>query len=134
MKMATIAALAVLLAAAGDFAPARAGEAPATEEEVKQLREQVGFPKAGVWDPASISGTHVIYVLHDATHPEQYGGLPANPRIPISYTIWKYFLKPISLFSVFLGAVGVVFHYVGYGPKRTQPEPPIKKEEKNGNR
>ena len=73
-------------------------------------------------------------MLHDATHPEQYGGLPANPRIPISYTIWKYFLKPISLFSVFLGAVGVVFHYVGYGPKRTQPEPPIKKEEKNGNR
>ncbi|HLX63763.1 MAG TPA: hypothetical protein VKX17_21005 [Planctomycetota bacterium] len=39
--MATIAAAAVLLVAAGDFAPARAGDAPATEEEVKQLREQV---------------------------------------------------------------------------------------------
>ena len=26
------------------------------------------------------SGTHVIYVLHDATNPEMYGGLPANPE------------------------------------------------------
>ncbi len=98
------------------------------ENRSKQLREQSGFPNAGVWDPASIGGTHVIYVLHDATRPEIYGGLPANPRIPFVYKWWKYALKPLSLFSVMLGAVGVFFHYVAYGPKRPQPEPPARSE------
>ena len=102
------------------------------EERTKQLQAN-GFAKAGVWDPDSIDGTHVIYVMHDSTNPELYGGLPKNPTIPISYTLWKRFLKPLSLLSVFLGAVGMVFHYVGYGPKRTLPEPP-RKEQSNGNR
>jgi formate dehydrogenase beta subunit len=113
-----------------------------TKQEMKQiaakralqLREHSGFKNAGVWDPESIDGTHVIYVLHDATQPELYGGLPKNPRIPIVYTVWKYILKPISLFGVFLGALGIVFHYVGYGPKHTQPEPPLAKEMKEENR
>jgi len=105
----------------------------AADHRVKQLKEVSGFQKAGVWDPESIGGTHVIYVLHDATNPEIYGGLPANPHIPIVWTWWKYLLKPISLFSVFLGAIGIAFHYVSYGPKRTQPEPP-RKEQGNGNR
>jgi formate dehydrogenase beta subunit len=96
----------------------------AAEHRAKQLREQSGFSDAGVWDPASIGGTHVIYVLHDATQPELYGGLPKNPRIPVVYTWWKHFLKPLSLLSVALGAMGIAFHYVGYGPKPTQPEPP----------
>jgi formate dehydrogenase iron-sulfur subunit len=96
----------------------------AAEHRAKQLRDQSGFADAGVWDPQSIGGTHVIYVLHDAKQPELYGGLPANPRIPVVYTWWKPFLKPLSLLSVALGAVGIAFHYVGYGPKPTQPEPP----------
>jgi len=102
------------------------------DKRVQQLKEQSGFAHAGVWDPETVGGTHVIYVLHDVDHPELYGGLPKDPRIPIVYTWWKYLLKPISLFTVFLGAVGMAFHYVGYGPKRTQPEPPRK--ESHGNR
>ena len=39
--------------------------------------------KAGVYDPAGVGGTSVIYVLHDITNPEAYGGLPANPRVPL---------------------------------------------------
>jgi hypothetical protein len=104
------------------------------EKRAVQLREHSGFKNAGVWDPESIDGTHVIYVLHDAKQPELYGGLPKNPRIPIVYTLWKHILKPISLFGVFLGALGMVFHYVGYGPKRTQPEPPLAKEVKEEDR
>lgn len=104
------------------------------EKRAVQLREHSGFKNAGVWDPESIDGTHVIYVLHDATQPELYGDLPKNPRIPIVYTVWKYVLKPISLFGVFLGAIGMAFHYVGYGPKRTQPEPPAAKEMKEEDR
>ena len=52
----------------------------------KQLREHSGFADAGVYDPQSIGGTHVIYVLHDIKQPERYG-LPANPVIPPSYTV-----------------------------------------------
>src|SRR5437899_10814344 len=44
--------------------------------------EHYGFDKAGVYDPAGVGGTGVIYVLHDMTNPEAYGGLPKNPRIP----------------------------------------------------
>src|SRR5205807_1420819 len=58
------------------------------EERAQQLREHFGYANAGVYDPASIGGTHVIYVLHDATRPELYGGLPKDPQIPWSYTVW----------------------------------------------
>ena len=67
------------------------------EARARQLREHSGFSNAGVYDPPSVGGTHVIYVLHDITKPEQYGGLPANPQIPVTYTAWKRVAKPIAL-------------------------------------
>src|SRR5438445_11205399 len=89
----------------------------------KQLREVSGFANAGVYDPASIKGTHVIYVLHDIKSPERYG-LPANPVIPPSYTVWKWLAKPTGLAMAILGIGAVFFHSVFYGPKLPQPEPP----------
>jgi formate dehydrogenase iron-sulfur subunit len=89
----------------------------------KQLREVSGFADAGVYDPPSIQGTHVIYVLHDIKRPERYG-LPANPVIPPSYTYWKWIAKPTGLFLGVLGIAAVFFHRVFYGPKLPQPEPP----------
>ena len=44
-----------------------------------QLRDHSGYANAGVYDPAGVGGTSVIYVLHDITNPEAYGGLPSNP-------------------------------------------------------
>ena len=46
------------------------------ETRARQLREHSGYTKAGVYDPPGVGGTSVIYVLHDATNPEAYGGLP----------------------------------------------------------
>src|SRR5438067_5650587 len=103
------------------------------ETRAKQLRDNYGMENAGVWDPQSIGGTHVVYVLHDATKPERYGGLPANPRIPVVYTWWKYLLKPISLATVGMGVLGMLIHFVAYGPKREQPEPPKQEENSHGN-
>jgi formate dehydrogenase beta subunit len=102
------------------------------ESRARQLRDVSGFENAGVYDPDSVNGTHVIYVLHDATNPEAYGGLPKTPRIPIAYTLWKPFLKPLGLATVFAGLLGIFFHYVGYGPRRTLPQPP--KKDDHGNR
>jgi hypothetical protein len=90
----------------------------------KQLREVSGFANAGVYDPPSIGGTHVIYVLHDITAPDRYG-LPANPIIPPSYTYWKWIAKPAGLFLGVLGVAAVFFHRVLYGPKLPEPQPPI---------
>ncbi len=84
------------------------------------------MPNAGVYDPQSVGGTHVIYVLHDATDPERYGHLPKNPTIPWSYTIWKWLAKPVLGTFALFGLVGVLLHYVTVGPRRPQPEPPRK--------
>jgi formate dehydrogenase iron-sulfur subunit len=97
----------------------------------EQLKNDSLFPmpNAGVYDPQSIGGTHVIYVLHDITKPELYGGLVANPQIPISYTFWKYIAKPIGLFIALMGIFAMFFHYIFVGPHRPQPEPPAREEE-----
>ena len=91
-------------------------------ERARQLKENFGMEKAGVYDPQSIGGTHVIYVLHDATDPERYGGLPKNPTIPWSYTIWKWLFKPVLGTFALFGGLGVLLHYVAAGPRRAQPE------------
>ena len=89
----------------------------------RQLREESGFADAGVYDPPSIKGTHVIYVLHDIKRPERYG-LPANPVIPPMYTYWKWVAKPIGLWMGLLGIGAVFFHRIFYGPKLPQPDGP----------
>jgi formate dehydrogenase beta subunit len=93
-----------------------------------QLRDDSLFPlpNAGVYDPQSIGGTHVLYVLHDITKPEMYGGLPANPQIPLSYTFWKYIAKPTALFMALMGILAVFFHYIFVGPKLPQPDAPLR--------
>jgi formate dehydrogenase beta subunit len=91
------------------------------ETRAQQLREQSGFHDAGVYDPQSIGGTHVIYVLHDATRPELYGDLPREPRIPASFTLWKGFAKPIGLLLALMAAPAAFLHYVTAGPKEAQP-------------
>src|SRR6202789_4081444 len=40
-----------------------------------------GFDQAGLYDPAGVGGTHVMYVLHHADQPSLYSNLPANPKI-----------------------------------------------------
>jgi formate dehydrogenase iron-sulfur subunit len=90
---------------------------------VSQLQSVSGFANAGVYDPQSIGGTHVIYVLHDITNTALYGGLPANPVIPPSYTVWKWLAKPAGLIMAMLGLFAVFFHRITMGPKMPQPEP-----------
>jgi len=96
------------------------------KERAKQLRDNFGWQNAGVYDPQSVGGTHVIYVLHDATDPERYGNLPKNPTIPWSYTWWKWLAKPVFGTFALLGGLGILFHHVTNGPRVPQPEPPEK--------
>ncbi|MGO9270462.1 MAG: formate dehydrogenase subunit beta [Terriglobia bacterium] len=91
------------------------------EKRARQLRMHSGFEKAGVYDPPGVGGTGVIYVLHDATNPEAYGGLPANPSIPWTVRLWKTPLKWLGNLAILGGLVGVTLHYLRFGPK-TVPE------------
>jgi formate dehydrogenase beta subunit len=88
------------------------------ETRARQLREHSGFTKAGVYDPAGVGGTSVIYVLHDATNPEAYGGLPRNPRVPLSVKLWKGPLKWLGNLAMIGGLIGVTMHYLRFGPKQ----------------
>jgi formate dehydrogenase iron-sulfur subunit len=88
------------------------------QNRASQLREHTSHKNAGVYDPQGVGGTHVIYVLHDIRNPEAYGGLPANPRIPLLVRLWKGPLKWIGSVAMFGGVIGVALHYLRYGPKK----------------
>ncbi len=87
------------------------------ETRAKQLRDHYDFKNAGVYDPDGVGGTHVIYVLHDTTIPEAYGGLPADPHIPLAVKLWKTPLKWIGNLAIIGGIVGIFAHYLRFGPK-----------------
>ena len=76
------------------------------------------YKNAGVYDPPGVGGTHVIYVLHDITNPEAYGGLPEDPRVPWLVRIWKGPLKWLGNLAMTAGVLGVAAHYLRFGPKR----------------
>jgi len=84
---------------------------------VQQLKTHYGMAEAGVYDPPGVGGTSVIYVLHDATQPELYGGLPRDPRVPWTVKLWKHPLKWIGNIAIIGGVVGTFMHYLRYGPK-----------------
>jgi len=87
------------------------------EKRAAQLRSTTSYQNAGVYDPEGVGGTHVIYVLHDAKNPEKYGGLPANPQVPIMVRLWKHPLKWLGNIGMLAGIAGVLLHYVRFGPK-----------------
>jgi formate dehydrogenase beta subunit len=87
-----------------------------------QLRDHFGHEHAGVYDPAGVGGTGVIYVLHDITNPEAYGGLPRDPRVPWGVRLWKGPLKWLGNLAMIGGLIGVTLHYLRFGPKQVKDE------------
>jgi len=63
-----------------------------------------------------------MYVLHDVTNPEAYGGLPKNPRVPLSVKLWKGPLKWLGKLAMIGGLLGVTLHYLRFGPKKVDGE------------
>lgn len=80
---------------------------------VEQLKKN-GYEKAAVYDPQGVGGTGVIYVLGLGDQPELYG-LPKDPRVPLTVTVWKYALKPLGSLLMIGGLLGTLFHYIRYG-------------------
>ncbi len=98
------------------------------EKRAVQVREE-GFANGGVYDPAGVGGTGVIYVLHHADRPELYGGLPSAPRIDPRLAFWKGPLKWLGGVAFGASFVGAGLHYLVSGRRRTHEpvEPPAAK-------
>jgi formate dehydrogenase beta subunit len=78
-----------------------------------------GKPSAGVYNPQGVGGTNVIYVLADASRPEDYG-LPRDPAIPWQVRLWKGPLKWVGNAILLGGVLGAFLHYLRYGPKEVE--------------
>lgn len=80
-----------------------------------------GHAYAGVYNPEGVGGTNVVYVMKDARDPEAHG-LPENPRIPWSVTLWKGPVKWLGSAILAGGVLGSFFHYLRFGPKHSGDE------------
>ena len=90
-------------------------------ERIEDLKSR-GFDQAGLYDPAGVGGTHVMYVLHHADQPGLYHGLPENPSISPMVALWKGLAKPLGLAAVALTALAGFFHYVRVGPNEVSED------------
>jgi formate dehydrogenase iron-sulfur subunit len=84
-------------------------------DRVEDLKSR-GFAQAGLYDPAGVGGTHVMYVLHHADQPQLYSDLPAEPHISPTVRLWKGLAKPLGLALIGFTALAGFFHYVSVGP------------------
>ncbi|CAM5788110.1 formate dehydrogenase subunit beta [Castellaniella caeni] len=91
------------------------------EERIVDLKSR-GFDQAGLYDPAGVGGTHVMYVLHHADKPEIYSNLPKDPVISPTVSLWKGVAKPIGLAVMALTAFAGFFHYMRVGPNEVTEE------------
>ena len=87
---------------------------------IADLKER-GFQNAGLYDPAGVGGTHVMYVLQHADQPDLYG-LPKDPKISPLVSLWKGISKPIALAALGLAALGAFFHHIRVGPNEVTDE------------
>jgi len=94
------------------------------EKRSEQLREHTSHKNAGVYDPKGVGGTHVIYVLHDKDKAPDYGGLPANPTIPLLVQLWKGPMKWLGGMGIILGLFGMASHFLRFGPKEGSENAP----------
>ncbi len=86
-------------------------------ERIVDLKNR-GFDQAGLYNPAGVGGTHVMYVLHHADKPSLYHGLPDAPHISPMVSVWKGFAKPVALAGIALTALAGVFHFTRVGPNQ----------------
>jgi formate dehydrogenase iron-sulfur subunit len=91
------------------------------QERIADLKSR-GFEHAGLYDPAGVGGTHVMYVLHHADRPELYSGLPPQPHISRAVRLWKGVTKPLALGAIGLAMLAGFFNYIVSGPKEVEPE------------
>ena len=90
-------------------------------DRIADLKER-GFDQAGLYDPAGVGGTHVMYLLHHADQPQLYNDLPKDPVISPTVGLWKGILKPLATAAMLFTALAGFFHYVTIGPNEVEED------------
>ena len=91
------------------------------DERIMDLKGR-GYSKAGLYDPAGVKGTHVMYVLQHADKAPLYAGLPQNPSISPLVEVWKGTAKYAGMALVGLTAVFGLVHHMLTGANRVSHE------------
>jgi formate dehydrogenase iron-sulfur subunit len=91
------------------------------DDRIADLKSR-GFENAGLYDPAGVGGTHVMYVLHHADQPTLYSNLPKNPEISPMVSFWKGVAKPLGVAAMALAVFTGFLHYIRTGPNETTEE------------
>lgn len=91
------------------------------DHRIRDLQSR-GFQNAGLYDPPGVGGTHVMYVLQHADHPEWYSGLPQDPKISPWVGIWKGLAKPLAIGTMAAISLASLFHYIIKGPNDISKE------------
>ena len=96
---------------------------------IAKRKEYLG-EAASTYGDKFVGGTHFMYLLKE--QPDVYDGIKKNPKVSFSITVWKKWLKPLSLLAAG-GVIGGSFlHYVLHGPHRPHPEHNDSDEKKQG--
>ena len=90
---------------------------------VVDLKER-GYAQAGLYNPAGVGGTHVMYVLQHADQPNLYSNLPVNPKISAWVSLWRGAAKPLAVAAMIGAALGGFFHYIKVGPSEVHEDEP----------
>ncbi|MEY2680487.1 MAG: formate dehydrogenase subunit beta [Pseudomonadota bacterium] len=90
-------------------------------DRIADLKER-GFDQAGLYDPAGVGGTHVMYVLHHADQPQLYNDLPKEPTISPTVGLWKGVMKPLATAAMLFTALAGFLHYVTVGPNDAEDD------------
>ncbi|HLV29896.1 MAG TPA: formate dehydrogenase subunit beta [Burkholderiaceae bacterium] len=91
------------------------------DDRIVDLKSR-GFDNAGLYDPAGVGGTHVMYVLHHADRPGLYSDLPKEPEISPMVAVWKGVAKPLGVAAMAFAALAGFYHYIRTGPNETDQE------------
>jgi formate dehydrogenase iron-sulfur subunit len=91
------------------------------EGRIADLRSR-GYANAGLYNPAGVGGTHVMYVLQHADQPQLYEGLPKDPKISTSVELWKGVTKPLSLAVLGIATLGAFVHQFAVGPNEVEED------------
>src|SRR5262249_50392210 len=91
-------------------------------ERARHLKAD-GNPNAGIYDPPGVGGTGVVTVLKFADKPELYG-LPREPTVPAAIQVSKNWLRPLGLIGIGAVVIGLVGHYLKFGPRKPPSPPP----------
>src|SRR3546814_11081110 len=91
------------------------------DDRIVDLKSR-GFDNAGLYDPAGVGGTHVMYVLHHADQPGLYSNMPKDPKISPMVALWKGAAKPLGIAAMVMAPFVGFIKYIRNGHNEKEQE------------